>query len=196
MTTVCRLVLFLSTLLIASGLVPGPAYAGVRPIIESAPVHDAPAGGRGGIMNAYVSCSRYMTEPRARMVITSARTGDARTFRWVGALPGMHFPRFAPGRYTVRTTAWCRGNRDVRTQTVRIREKTPRGTVSRSEFDRVRRGMTRSQVRAVIGNDGRDPFTYRGQTTRTYDMMAFWCWSIISYRDGRVVSKAWNTPHD
>jgi hypothetical protein len=180
----------------AALFMPWAAHAAVRPVINDVPVFDAPIDGRGGMMNPYVSCTRYGVEPRARMVVTSHRTDKVRTFLWKGALPGMHHPRFAPGTYTVRTVAWCRGNRKVRSETVRIHEKTNRGTISRMEFNKVRRGMTRERVARIVGNNGRDPFSYSGRTTWTYDNMAYWAWSIITYRNGRVIEKYWDTDHD
>jgi hypothetical protein len=56
--------------------------------------------------------------------------------------------------------------------------------------------MTRAQVAEIVGSDGRDPFRYAGKVSITYDLMAFWQWSIIEYRGGRVVAKHWNVGHD
>ena len=70
------------------------------------------------------------------------------------------------------------------------------GTVSRAEWQRIKRGMTRAEVAAIVGSDGRDPFRYAGRVTVTYDLMAFWKWSLIEYRGGRVTAKYWNVGHD
>lgn len=191
---VATLLLSIAIALTPLGL--SPASAAVVPQIQQSQAFDAPVGGKGGIMSPYVSCSNYRIEPRVRWTVTRLATGRSRTYRWTGALPGMHFPRVAVGRYRVRTVATCRGTSARKVDTVRVREKTYNGTVSRSEFRRVTRGMTRAQVAEIIGNDGRDPFRYNGVTTRTYDMMAFWSWSIIRYRDGRVVDKFWDVGHD
>lgn len=56
--------------------------------------------------------------------------------------------------------------------------------------------MTRAQVAEIVGSDGRDPFRYAGKVHITYDLMAFWQWSIIEYQGGRVVAKYWNVGHD
>jgi hypothetical protein len=56
--------------------------------------------------------------------------------------------------------------------------------------------MTRARVSRTVGYDGRYAGTYAGKTTRIYDMMAFWRWAEITYRDGRVVGKMWDVPHD
>jgi len=56
--------------------------------------------------------------------------------------------------------------------------------------------MTRADVAAITGTDGRDGFRYDGKLTVTYDLMEIWAWSSISYRDGHVVAQAWNVAHD
>lgn len=176
------------------------ASEAAHPVISRAPAFDAPQGGKGGIMSPYVSCTGGELEPVVRMVLTEVSTGKKRTFRWTGALPGVHFPRVAPGYHWVYTGARCGTGEDAvaaaRTQKVLIREKTARTTMSWTEYTRIKRDMTRAQVKAIVGNDGHSPSTYDGATTRTYDNMPFWRWSTVTYRDGRVISKAWDVDHD
>jgi hypothetical protein len=191
--TLCLAALLAAILLAMAA--PG-AYAAVRPAIEKPDAVDAPAGGRGGVMNPFVSCTGYRVDPRVRWTLTSVGTGVAHTYTWTGAYPGMYFPRVRPGTYRSHTIAWCRGTRLVRDHTVRVGEKDAATTISRSEFDAVRRGMTRTEVSRVVGFDGRDCTRWSGRTTCTYDMMAFWAWSLITYRDGLVVDKAWDVGHD
>jgi hypothetical protein len=108
----------------------------------------------------------------------------------------MYFPRVPVGRYKSTSVATCHGAAKARTQFVTVKEKTLEGTVSQAEWRQIHRGMTRVQVARIVGNNGRDPFRWDGQLTVTYDMMPFWLWSIISYRNGRVLEKHWNVGHD
>lgn len=172
------------------------ASATVRVTISNPAVFDAPIGEKGGISNPVASCTNYRVEPRTKWTLTNTDTGWTRTYRWTGALPGMYFPRVPVGTYESTTTGKCRKVEKTRVQTVTVKEKTLDGTVSRGEWVQIRRGMTRAQVADIVGNAGRDPFRWDGKLTVTYDMMRFWRWSLISYRDGRVVEKLWNVAHD
>lgn len=171
------------------------AAAEPRPVIEDVQVFDAPIGKKGGIMTPYVGCSNWRVEPRARVVMSALDSDWRRVYEWRGAYPAAGFPRAAVGDYQIRTVAWCRGNRLSRTEVVTVKEKTPRRTISRAEFDQIRRGMTRERVREIVGYDGEFAGRYRG-TFRTYDMMAFWAWASVLYRDGRVARKYWDVDHD
>ncbi len=189
--------------LTATGLVPAPAQAGPatqapapRPIIPDAPVVDAPIGERGGIMTPYTSCSSYRVEPVTRTVMTSLDTRWRRVFEWKGALPAAGFPRVAVGDYKIRTVARCRSTKRVRTELVTVKQKTHRRTMSRAEFNRVQRGMTRAQVAQVVGFGGAAAGSYGGRTLRRYDNMAFWAWSVIEFRRGRVDAKYFDVDHD
>ncbi len=170
--------------------------AATRPIIEDVEAYDAPAGGKGGIKNTFVHCKDYRVEPRARMILRSEDRGWSRVFRWNGALPGTYFPRVWVGSYVVKTTAWCGDVKADRTERVSVVEKTAESTISRAEFDSVRRGMSPTDVVAIVGNPGRDRFKYDGEVGVTDDMMAFWAWAILTYRDGRLVAKFWDVGHD
>ncbi|GHJ59203.1 hypothetical protein NOK12_17210 [Nocardioides sp. OK12] len=168
----------------------------VAPRISPPSAVPAPKGEQGGVMSPYVSCSANNVEPRVKWVLTDLGTEESQTYRWRGALPGAHFPRVDVGRYRSRTTAWCRGTKSSRVHRVRVVEKTYKKTVSRREFKQVRRGMTRAQVREVVGFGGKDCSAYDGRRTCVYDMMAFWRWSFITFEDGGVVSKLWDVAHD
>ena len=185
-----------ATLAVALSVGGASAQAGPRPVIHDAQAFRAPVDGRGGIESPYVSCTNYRVEPRVRWVLENTATGSTHTYRWKGALPGVYFPRVRVGTYRSTTTAWCRSNRATRTQSVRVTEKTLQNTISRPEFRRIKRGMSRDRVRHIVGYPGVDAGTYAGETTRNYDMMAFWRWASITYRDGHVVRKAWDVEHD
>lgn len=172
------------------------ATSAARPRISTAGAYDAPIGKRGGITNPVAWCSDFQVEPRTVWTLTNARTGWTRTWRWQGSLPGMHFPRVDVGTYWSRTTATCGQETRTRHQKLRIKEKTYAGTVSRAEWKQIRHGMTRERVAAIVGSDGRYPSHSDGTTVLQYDMMRFWRWSLIWYRDGRVVAKMWNVGHD
>lgn len=168
----------------------------VRPRIPKPQAFDAPTGGKGGISNPVANCTDYRVEPRTKWTLTSLATGRSRTYSWRGAYPGMYFPRVEPGEYRSKTSVKCRAQSLTRTHFVHVGEKTAAETVSRTEWRQIRRGMTRARVANIVGTDGRDPFSYAGKTIFTYDMMPFWRWSLVTYRNGRVVSKTWNVGHD
>ena len=169
--------------------------AAVKTRIGPASPFDAPIGKKGGVENPVAWCSDY-SSPRTRWTVTNTTTGWTKTYRWTGSLPGMYFPRVPVGQYKSRTVAKCHGVAKTRIQFVTVKEKTLRGTVSKAEWRRIHRGMTRARVSRIVGSSGRDPFRWDGKLTVTYDMMPFWRWSIISYRNGRVVDKHWNVGHD
>jgi hypothetical protein len=190
-TTALVLVVAVATLVGAA-----PARAVTYPDIGQTQAFDAPIDKKGGLLSPHAACRNWQVEARVRWRVTRLSTGTSRTYRWRGGGPGMAFPRVPTGRYRVVTVARCGESRGRQVERLAVREKTLDGTVSRAEFRQVRRGMTRARVARIVGNDGRDPWSYRGRTTRTYDMMAFWRWSLITYRDGRVVRKMWDVGHD
>ena len=147
-------------------------------------------------MSPVARCPNFRVEPRMRWVVTNVTTGDSETFRWRGDGPGHYFPRLEPGTYQSKTTAWCNGHKAVQRHTDTIEEKTADTTVSRREFRQIRPGMTPAQVRHIVGYGGWSDGPHGGQVTRTYDMMAFWRWSLVTFRHGQVVDKYWNVGHD
>lgn len=151
---------------------------------------------RGGVMSPLVTCDSDEVEPTTRWTLWNTKTGWARTWEWSGSLPGMHFPRVEVGRYKSRTIATCDDVTIASTHELRMKEKTRGGTVSKREWRKIRQGMTRAKVAAIVGNNGRDATRWNGRTTVTYDMMPFWRWSQIDYRNGRVVAKYWDVAHD
>lgn len=167
-----------------------------QPRIGDTAAFDAPIGQRGGITNPTGTCPSWRVEPRFTWTLSNNRTSWSRTWRWTGALPGIAFPRVRVGGYTSTTTMKCRTTSFARTQQVRVGQKTRASTVSRGEWNQIRRGMTRAQVARIVGTDGRDRFRWDGKLSLTYDMMAFWRWSLVTYRHGRVVEKSWNVGHD
>lgn len=189
----CLVVAIASLTSVATG---PPAAAAPRPDINPAQAFDAPIGERGGILSPAVFCEDWDSKVRVRWTVTNVETGDQQSYRWRTAAPGMEFPRLPVGDYRSRTVATCDGARASDVDQVSIRQKTRRSTLSRPEFRRIERGMTPSQVRRLVGNPGRDPFRWDGKRTLTYDNMAFWRWSLVTYRDGRVVEKYWDVGHD
>ena len=199
MKRACRRVgLTLTTvvLVVAASMAPGHAQAAPRPHIGMPEAFGAPTGAKGGVKNPPVWCSNFRVEPRVRWTLRNPESGYSETFRWRGVLPGIAFPRVEVGTYTSRTVARCRDRRKVRIQTVTVEQKTPRTTISRAEFRRIRRGMSPKQVRDVVGYRGRPAGHFAGERMRNYDMMRFWRWSVVVYRDGEVRSKYWDTAHD
>jgi hypothetical protein len=173
-----------------------PAHAATAPHIGPALPFGAPTAQKGGIENPVAYCDSNNVEPRTRWVLTNPDTGYSRTFTWHGALPGIAFPRVAVGTYTSRTTAWCGRHQAVRTQTVLVKQKTARTTISRAEFRSIHRGMTAAKVGDIVGYRGTPAGHWAGKSFRVYDMMAFWRWTQIVYRDGRVVAKYRDVEHD
>ena len=163
--------------------------------ISPAPAFDAPAGGKGGISNPVVWCSDY-SDPKTTWTLTNLESGWTETWSWRGSYPGYYFPRVPAGEYRSETLGTCRGVDNARSQRLTVAEKTVDGTVSRAEWRRIHRGMTRGEVAEIVGSDGRDPNRYAGKLTLTYDLMAFWRWSVVEYRGGRVTAKYWNVGHD
>jgi single stranded DNA-binding protein len=68
--------------------------------------------------------------------------------------------------------------------------------LSRAEFRRIKKGMTPDEVRDIVGYRGKAAGRFGKTRFRTYDMMAFWRWSLVIHKDGNVRSKRWNVEHD
>ena len=186
-----------TTVLTVTGTVTvGQAQAAPTPRISEAEAHGAPVGKKGGVTNPVAWCSGYRVDPRVRWTLRNPDTGYSRTFRWRGALPGIAFPRVEVGTYTSRTVARCRDRKKVRIQTVTVKQKTARTTISRSEFRHIRRGMTPEDVRDIVGYRGRFAGGIGAKKFRNYDLMRSWRWTSITYRDGVVRDKYWNVDHD
>jgi hypothetical protein len=180
-----------------------PAGAATTQQADAAQVHlsgaqaiPAPVNRKGGVLSPVAWCESDQIEPTIRWTLWNTKTGWARTWEWSGSLPNMHFPRVDVGRYKSRTVATCDAVTTQSTHGLRVKEKTRAGTVSHGEWQQIRRGMTRAKVAAIVGNNGRDATRWNGRTTVTYDMMPFWRWSQIVYRNGRVVAKYWDVGHD
>lgn len=188
---------FLAPLIVATtALSSAPATAQSPPQIYDAAAFDAPINEKGGIMNPVPYCSNYHTEPRARWVLTNTETGYSRTFKWRGSYPGLYFPRVKVGRYRSTTVAWCGTDKARAVQTVEVGQKTYKTTVSKAEWRRIKVGMTPQRVRQIVGYGGVASPGYAGERSRTYDMMAFWRWSIVVYKNGKVTKKYWDVGHD
>ena len=198
MQTIHKIIVVITTAALAVTLFAGGASAQAdrgrssRTRRRSVPPSTARAESRIRTSPAPTTGSNHACDGSSR----TRRPGYTRTYRWKGALPGVYFPRVKVGTYRSTTTAWCRTNKATRTQAVRVTEKTLQTTISRAEFRRIKRGMSRDRVRHIVGYPGLDAGTYAGEATRNYDMMAFWRWASITYRDGRVVRKAWDVDHD
>ena len=155
----------------------------------------APIGQKGGIALGGAACADWRVQPRMRAVVLNLSTGTRTVHRWHYAGPGP-LPRYTVGRYRVTLSATCGTHRSRKTETVRIRQKTAATTVSRAEFKRIHRGMTEAQVAQIVGYHGLAGRPHGGISSHQYDNMRFWRFSFVDFRDGRVVSKYWDLPHD
>ncbi|NPC97834.1 hypothetical protein [Nocardioides sp. zg-DK7169] len=174
----------------------GPAQAESRPTLGPPSAFDAPIGQRGGAMNPAASCGDGVEPARMRWSMKNVKTGRKVRFGWFDGYPGMRFPRLKVGTYASFAVVKCGSSRTARRDRFTIHQKTRRSTISRAEFTRIKDGMTLRQVRAIVGNRGVWPFTYDGTTSRTFHQMRFWAWSIIRFKNGRVVDTWWNVGHD
>jgi hypothetical protein len=151
----------------------------------------APIGQKGGIRAPQVACASPWLTPRVTWTVRSTATGARRTERWRGAAPRRTVLRVAVGRYASRTVVACGTRRTVARHAVDVRRKTSHTTMSRSEFRRIKRGMTRHQVTRIVGYAGRRQASAGGVRTVSYEIMRFRRWSDVLYLDGRVVAKRW-----
>lgn len=193
-----RFALVAAVAVAASAAVGGEAVAAAErdPQIGAAVAIRAPIGAKGGVESPYVYCANSPASPKVRWVLTNTNTGRSLTYRWHGVNPTMRVPRVPVGTYKSKTTAWCRTVKGTRRQSLTVREKTHATTISRDEFRSIRPGMSATQVSKIVGYGGRSAGSYAGKKMRTYDMMAFWSWALITHRDGGVVVKSWGVAHD
>ncbi len=165
------------------------AQDAVHPVIHRGSVYGALPGAKGGIGSPYVYCSDEETSPVVTWRVTNLRTDDVIRKHWTGG--AYYMLRVPAGRYVGETTARCGESTDTRTDAILVREKSDATTISRAEFDRIRKGMTESRVADIVGYRGDLIGTFDGTTYRTYEKMPFAQWCQIQYRDGRVTVKEW-----
>jgi hypothetical protein len=196
-----------AALLVAASVVAGSCVATVaqgaeaspappRAVIGKATAFGAPTGKDGGISNPFVYCTGGKVEPRVRWVLTHEETGEKETFRWTGSLPNVAFPRVEPGHYISYAVARCGDARATRRQGLEVLQKTAETTISRAEFKEIKDGMTRRQVKGIVGYGGKSLGDYENEHGRSYDLMPFWRWSIVVFTDGLVTDKLWDVAHD
>ena len=177
----------------------GPAQATARrdtpPTFDRAWAIDAPLGARGGIEMPFGSCANWNLYPQMSVVIERLGTDIRYTHRWRQDGPNMWLPRVPVGRYLVTTQATC-GTSAVatRVESVQVMQKTARTTMSRREFNRIKRGMTVRRVQHILGYAARG--RYRPNASYTIDNMGFWCFAIVGFKHGRLSYKWWNVAHD
>lgn len=167
-----------------------------RPVIGKATAFGAPTDEDGGISSPYVYCTGHNVEPRVRWDLTDEETGETETFRWTGALPNVAFPRVEPGHYTSYAVARCGDVKASRRQDLEVLQKTAETTMSRAEFRAIKDGMTRREVKQIVGYGGKSAGHYKNEHGRTYDLMPFWHWTMVVFTDGLVTDKYWDVPHD
>ena len=190
-TTVCA---SLGALVIVSLMPSYPAQAADGPQIGDTRVERAPTGQKGGLMNPVVWCPSG-ADPRVRTVVTSLTNDFHDVWKYRGTLPGLYFPRVAVGRYQLTTKARCGGKSASRVEVVKVKEKSAVTTMSLGEFRKIKRGMTRAKVEKIVGYDGYGS-RYGAWMSRTYDLMPFWRYAGVEFRNGHVVRKTWNFDHD
>lgn len=185
----------LCSLFTVSEVVQATAAEAGKPKIADTRVERAPIGKKGGLMNPVAWCPNYATSPRVRTVVKGLDNSFRRVWKYRGSLPGMYFPRVAVGRYVLSTTAKCGRATARRTETVRVKRKTARTTMSIREFRRIKRGMNTKQVTRIVGSKGHNS-RYGNELVRQYDLMQFWQYGSVTFRNGRVVRKSWKFGHD
>jgi hypothetical protein len=185
-----------AVIIASSVLLPASAQAGgPQPRIRPVHVERAPVGEKGGIFMPWVDCTGLRVEPRVSVRLVHRETGKQRAYSWTGSFPHA-FPRVPVGHYRVVTEARCAGNAARKVEAVVVVEKTDETTMSRSEFDAITNGMTKAEVRQIVGYGGQRAGSYSDKVVRSYDDMAYWSYSLVEYRDGQVVGKNWDVAHD
>ena len=103
-----------------------------------------------------------------------------------GSAPGPEI-RLHPGTYKVRTVAVEGKRSTTRWQTVTIKVKTDATTMSKAEFNKVKKGMTKKQVRKIVGSKVKLSNSWAIERT-DYRRYAQIDWT----KKGRVKSKTWS----
>ena len=196
-----------AALLVAVSVVAGSGAASVansagtpaappQPVIGEAMAFGAPTNQDGGISNPFVYCTVGKVEPGVRWSLRNEETGQKETFRWIGSLPNIAFPRVPPGRYVSYAVARCGDVKATRRQRLEVVQKTAETTISKAEYRAIKDGMTRREVKQIVGYGGRRHGTHKNMHGRAYDLMPFWRWTIVVFTDGLVTHKMWDVPHD
>lgn len=183
------------SLLVGAGAAPASARGSHATIAAPQPER-APRNAPGGIMSPYVACHKAKRKPHVMWTLNNVATGWQTTYSWVGAYPGMRFPRVEPGTYVSTTNATCKGRQTVQTATVVVTRKTRGTTISRAEFHRISHGMSHRKVDHLVGYAGRSSYATPHGHVVIYDMNAFWSWATVRFRHGHVVGKRWDVGHD
>lgn len=104
-------------------------------------------------MEAFVTCPNN-THPHVRAVAKGLDSDFRVVWKYRSDVWGWYWTRVDTGRYKVTTTARCGSKKSQRVEVVDVKRKTSKTTISRQEFRRIKRGMTRSRIRKIVGYPG------------------------------------------
>ena len=181
-------------LAIGAAVTPPTEAAGVsKPKIETVYPEKAPSkSGKGGFALPFVESSYGWDYDGIRATTTvyttknqyvTSRTNNEPELSYTGEI------RLKPGTYKVKTVAVERSRSATRWQTITIKVKTDSSTISKGEYKRIKKGMTKKQVKKIAGSK---------VPTRSYEMIERSDYrqyaNLVWTKGGRVKSKSWYFP--
>ena len=182
---------FLTSGAVAAGLALGSvaalgptAAAAGKPNIDGSFAVGASKSSKGGIWLPFAWCGDD--------VLDGPSSYKARIIRGGKTVARRSEPtdvRVKAGTYTVKTTVKCGSQSKTFTEKVKVERKTDRNTISRSEYNRIKDGMTLAKVKKIVGTKGELLFEDAGMSERYFEGVGYGDLAVVAFEDGRVVEK-------
>jgi hypothetical protein len=177
--------LVLALFLLTAGLATSPppaAAAAPTPYIGGFGIEYAPKHRNGAVVLPWMGCPSGAGSNVATVV--STKTNKTMHRSWMN---GMSFVSLPPGTYRVSIRSSCDGASSSYTGTRTIKRETDKNTITKSEFKRIKKGMSLKKVKKIVGNTGLD-----FGSTHLLDHRANFGWAELQIRKGKVTSKWWH----
>ena len=170
--------------LLVAGLAASPpsaAAAEPKPYIGGFGVEYAPKHRNGAVVLPWMGC-----QGSGSNVATIVNTKTNKTIHrsWMF---GMSYVSVPPGTYRVTIKATCNGASSSYTGTRTVKRETDKNTITKSEFKRIKKGMSLKKVERIVGNKG-----LAFGSTRLLDHRGNFGWAELWIKNGKVAGKWWH----
>jgi len=160
---------------------PSAAAAEPKPHIGGFGIEYAPKHRNGAVVLPWMGC-----QGSGSNVATIVNTKTKKTIHrsWMF---GMSYVSVPPGTYRVTIKATCNGASSSYTGTRTVKRETDKNTITKSEFKRIKKGMSLNKVKTIVGNKG-----LAFGSTHLLDHRGSFGWAELSIKNGKVAGKWWH----
>jgi hypothetical protein len=175
--------LFIMLCLISGGALAlsTPPAAAEPPHIGGFGIEYAPKGKNGAVVLPWMGCDGSGTNV-ADIVNTATSKSIRRTWAF-----GMSYVSVPPGTYRVSIKATCNGASSSYTGVRSVKREADKNTITKSEFKRIKKGMSAAKVKKIVGNSG-----LSFGPVRLLDHRGNFGWAELTMKRGKVAAKWWH----